>query len=166
MSDQPESDSQPLPRSRACFVCGVENAGGIRSKFHLDNGRVWAEVVVPDHMVGYDHMVHGGIVATLLDEVMGWAANCHLLGASTTGELTIRYRDAAPVGRPLRLEGEVVRSRGKLCYTEGRLLTPEGVVAASAKGKFMGRATPEGESVSYDLVYEPGDARIFEQTDG
>lgn len=155
--------NKPLPRSKNCFVCGVENGQGFRLKFFLADDRVFTQVTIPENMVGYDGMAHGGVVATLLDEVMGWAANCHLRGATTTGELTIRYRNAAPVGRELSLEGEVVKSRGRLCYTQGRLFGPDGEVIALGKGKFMGRPDLSPEALSYGLVYERDDARIFEE---
>lgn len=153
---------QPLPRSRSCFVCGAENGRGFRLKFYLNEAGVQSHVIVPEDMAGYDGMAHGGIVATLLDEAMGWAANCHLKSATTTGELSIRYRRATPVGEELLLEGAVVRSRGPLCFTEGRLTDGAGVLMASGKGKFMGRPEATGEMVSAMLVHEPGDVRIFD----
>lgn len=152
--------SEGLPNSRDCYVCGIDNPQGWRLKFRRDRGRVHAKVVLPDWAVGFRGVGHGGLVATLLDEVMSWAATCEAKGPTATGEMTVRFRQPTPVGEELTLEAEVIKSRGPLLYAEGRLLRGDGTVCASSTGKHM--RLPSSSKSGFELVHEPGDARIFE----
>lgn len=155
--------SERLPNSRDCFVCGVGNSRGLKMTFHRDEGRVYAHVTLPTWAVGFSGVAHGGLVATLLDEVMGWCANCALKSPTVTAEMTVRYRQPTPVNEELLLEADVIKSRGALAYVSGRLLRSDGTLCASSTGKHM--RTPSADAVDgtrYELVYAPGDARIFE----
>ena len=63
------------PNSRYCFVCGRENPYGLKMSFYeVEPGHALAEYTVPEHYQGYPGIVHGGIVATMLDETLGRAA--------------------------------------------------------------------------------------------
>ena len=117
--------TERLPNSQDCFVCGVGNAHGLRLKFLREDGRVFTRVTLPDWAVGFRGVAHGGLVATLLDEVMGWSANCAAKCATMTAEMTVRYRRPTPVGEELlhqriaeltetveRLQGAVERQNG------------------------------------------------------
>jgi acyl-coenzyme A thioesterase PaaI-like protein len=152
--------SEPLPNSRDCYVCGIDNPRGWRLKFHRANGRVYTRVTLPDWAVGFRGVGHGGLVATLLDEVMSWAATCEARGPTATGEMTVRFRQPTPVGEELLLEAEVVKARGLLLYVEGRLLRLDGTVCAGSTGKHM--RLPESSKSDFELAYEPGDSRILE----
>ncbi len=155
--------SERLPNSRDCFVCGIGNDRGLRLKFHRDSGRVYTRVTLPGWAVGFNSVAHGGLVATLLDEVMGWCANCALKGPTMTAEMTVRYRHPTPVNEELLLEAEVMRARGPLACIEGRLLRSDGTLCASSTGKHMrAPSAKDGDGTRYELVYAPGDARIFE----
>lgn len=122
------------PNSRNCFVCGRENANGLGlSFFEVGPDEVTAEVVIPSHFEGYPGIVHGGIIATMLDEIAERAA---LIGEHTrfrlTAKLEIRYRKPVPIKKPLRLRGIVVRRRGRLAFAHAELILPDGTVAAEA----------------------------------
>ncbi|HEX2979072.1 MAG TPA: PaaI family thioesterase [Anaerolineaceae bacterium] len=99
--------------ARRCFVCGVENEHGLGLKFYETGpGEVIAEVTVPEHFQGYPGVVHGGIVASMLDEVAGRT----LMGDVSprfmvTARLTVRYRKPVPLGAKLVLKGHVSKLR-------------------------------------------------------
>jgi acyl-coenzyme A thioesterase PaaI-like protein len=58
--------------SKNCFVCGVENIQGLQIDFYeVEAGKVTAAITVPQHFQGYPGIVHGGIIAAMLDEVAG-----------------------------------------------------------------------------------------------
>jgi hypothetical protein len=154
--------SESLPNSRDCFVCGIDNPRGLALKFHRDNGRVFTKVALPDWAVGFQDTAHGGLVATLLDEAMSWAATCHARGPTATAEMTVRFRKPTPVGTALRLEAEVTKARGVLLLVEARLVGEGGEVLAQSTGKHM--KLPESARDTYELAYGPNDARIFEET--
>jgi len=109
-----------LPSSRNCFVCGVENPVGLKLKFFLvEAGLVEAAYEAPARFEGYPGVLHGGIVASILDETSGRA-----FGLSEeqprfmfTAKLEVIYRKNVPIGKPLRIVGKAIKDRG--CSAEG-----------------------------------------------
>lgn len=131
----------PADRGRsdadACFVCGPENPIGLHITFRLENGICRAEFTPQPNHQGYDGVTHGGIIFSLLDDVM---ANCLFLQGirAYTAKCTIRFRDPIPVGTSLVLEGHEVRRKGRFVILEGRVLRAEsGEVAAEAESTFL-----------------------------
>ncbi|GAB6062991.1 PaaI family thioesterase [Deferrisoma palaeochoriense] len=121
-----------------CFVCGKENPEGLRLEFRFDEAAGTIETVWtprPVH-IGYEGIVHGGLVATLLDEALGKLTT--LLGTpAVTAELTVRYLKPVPVGRPLRVTGRVSNGRGRLLTGEAEALLEDGTPAARATAKLV-----------------------------
>ena len=132
------TDREYLPHSARCFCCGDENSCGIRARFFVEGDVVGAEIVLPRHMNGYRDVAHGGVVAALLDETMGWAAT--VFGKEhpmyVTGEITVKYLAPVPVGEEIEVRSRLVEDAGRLAYAEGRLLHG-GKECARAKGKFV-----------------------------
>jgi uncharacterized protein (TIGR00369 family) len=123
------------PNSKGCFVCGVENENGLGLEFfELGDGRVAAEPVLPDSFQGYPGIVHGGIVASMLDEITGRAAmiNDHN-HFRLTAKLEIRYRRPVPTGETIRLVGWVVEDRSRLVNAHGEIRLVDGTLAAEAE---------------------------------
>jgi uncharacterized protein (TIGR00369 family) len=122
------------PNSANCFVCGRENTNGLGLSFYeVGPDEVTAEVVIPNHFEGYPGIVHGGIVASMLDEIAGRAV---LVGEHEhfrlTAKLEIRYRKPVPSGELLRLRGIVERRRGRVAFAHAALNLPDGTLAAEA----------------------------------
>lgn len=123
------------PNSRFCFVCGLENPYGLHIRFHtIAVGEVTAEVTIPEHFQGYPGMVHGGIIAAMLDEVAGRS----LMGEDPprfmlTARLDVRYRRKVPVGQPIRLVGKVVKNREHTAVAIGQILDLDGNLLAEAE---------------------------------
>lgn len=124
-------------RANRCFVCGPRNAIGLHVRFRLDAEVCRGEFTPgPDH-VGYDGVTHGGIVFSLLDDVM---ANWLWLKGERcfTARAEIRYREPLPVGTAVALEGRLVRRRGRLVEMEGKVLRAGSATPiAEATGRFM-----------------------------
>ena len=121
-----------------CFVCGPDTPEGLRREFRVDAvARSIETVWVPRPVhAGYEGMVHGGLVATVLDETLGKLST--ILGTpAVTAELTVRYRKPVPVGRPLRVRGWITRERGRLIAGEAEAVLEDGTVAATAALKLM-----------------------------
>ena len=123
--------------SNQCFVCGPANPIGLGVAFSLDGDVCRGEFTPgPEHM-GYDQVTHGGIVFSLLDDVM---ANWVWLQGERcfTAKADIRYRAELPVGTPIRLEGRCVKRKGRLAQMEGLLIRhADDYVIAQASGAFM-----------------------------
>jgi len=97
----------------------------------------WTETTLAPDFQGWEDITHGGIVATILDEVMGWAlASADSWGY--TAKLTIQYRRPTPIGRRLRAEGRLVERRRRLLTTRAQLADAEtGELLATADGLYV-----------------------------
>jgi len=99
-----------------CFGCGAENPDGLRMVFEPRDGEAVAEYQVPDRYQSWAGMVHGGLVALMLDEAVGWAA-WHAGHPGVTGRLQVSFRRPLKLGEPLRIVGKVENVRRSLVYT-------------------------------------------------
>ncbi len=96
-----------------CFACGATNPSGMRLEIELGEARARTEWIAGDDFVGWSDKIHGGIVATLLDEVMAWAPSSFDSWA-VTAEMSVRYRSPASPGERLVAEGRVTDRRPDL----------------------------------------------------
>lgn len=119
-----------------CFVCGMENLDGLRIKWHTAGLCTKAEFIAPAKFQSWKGVLHGGIVATILDEAMARLA-CELYGKAVTAELTIRYVAPSPIGEPLFIQGDVVKESRKIIEMKATLSDASGKILAYATGKVM-----------------------------
>jgi acyl-coenzyme A thioesterase PaaI-like protein len=99
-----------------CFGCGPLNEDGLRLVFTPGPAGSVAEYDVPDRFQSWAGMAHGGIVALMLDEAVGWAA-WHAGHPGVTGRLAVSYRRPLKLGERVRITGTVERVRRSLVYT-------------------------------------------------
>jgi uncharacterized protein (TIGR00369 family) len=119
-----------------CFACGQDNEHGMRLRIVPTEDGCRAVFTPPRRFEGFHGMVHGGIVATLLDEVIAWA--CRLRGYNgLTAELTVRYKKPVPVNEPVELIGRVLNEHGKLVHAESLMRNEKGEVLATARAKMI-----------------------------
>ena len=138
MTESPQNLT-PLPHKaqNRCFGCGAANPTGLRLEFlAAEDGSVVSLATVPEAFDGHPGYLHGGIIATLLDEAMSKAVRALGLTAMTR-QMEIDYRRPVPSGAPLRLEGRIVRGEGRKHWTEAKILNAKGIVLAEAKGLFI-----------------------------
>lgn len=120
-----------------CFACGKLNPAGLHLDFEVTRHSAEATYVGRREHQGYDGTLHGGIVAALLDETMGWAI-FHQGIWGVTAKLDVTYRRPVPVGEELRVRGEVVRDRGRAIEIRGTVARASGgEVLAEADGLFL-----------------------------
>jgi uncharacterized protein (TIGR00369 family) len=98
-----------------CFGCGPLNLEGLRLVFVPGPKGTSVEFVVPQRYQSWAGMAHGGIVALLLDEAVGWAA-WHAGHPGVTGRLQVSYRRPLKLGEPIRIVGNVDKVRRTLVY--------------------------------------------------
>lgn len=123
------------PNSAHCFVCGRDNPRGLYMSFY-DNGKdeVCSQYTVDEVYQGYPGIVHGGVVAAMLDEVVARVAmigDPHHFMMSVT--LQVKFRHAVPTETPLKIVGRIVRLRGRLGKAVGHILLPDGTIAAESE---------------------------------
>lgn len=142
-SDRPDA---PAGRDRLndasayqrCFACGARNDAGLRLTFWHEGDAVVTEFTASEAFQGFPGVVHGGILATLLDETLNRTAMAE--GRWTmTGRLDVRYRAPAPVGQALRITARQLSSRARMIQASGeiRLKDAPHTVIATAEGLFM-----------------------------
>ena len=122
-----------------CFACGATNPIGMRLKIEIGQDMSRATWVAGDDFVGWSDKIHGGIIATLLDEVMAWAPASDDAWA-VTAEMTIRYRSPASPGEELRAVGRVVGRRRRIYDVTGEVRGADGRVIAEGSGTYLGAA--------------------------
>ena len=123
-----------------CFVCGDKNPHGLRIAFYYDRDQAVGEYTAHEKFQGYQGIFHGGLVSTLLDEIMAKAVLARQRYCMTV-EMTVRFRKAIPVGTKLRLTGRITRDRRRLLETAVEITGEDGAVYATATGKYLEAAT-------------------------
>lgn len=118
-----------------CFGCGQDNPIGLKLKFMEEGDEFWAEYMPREVYQGYPGILHGGIISTLLDEVM---VNQMLYrGISTvTVELNVRFKKPVPIGRKLRVTSRI-RNESRLVFEMESRLEVDGEVHAEGRAKLM-----------------------------
>jgi acyl-coenzyme A thioesterase PaaI-like protein len=118
-----------------CFICGVDNPIGLKLRIYQTSpGIIETTYTAPDHFQGYPGILHGGIVASILDEISGRA----LMGEPSsprfmfTGRLQVKYRKNVPTGKPLRIIGKAMKSKGKSAEGWAGIYDLEGNLLAEA----------------------------------
>jgi len=120
-----------------CFGCGPDNPGGLQLEFLLaEDKSVVSLTTIPDGFAGHPGYLHGGIIATLLDESMSKSVRAQGLTAMTR-QLEVEYLRPVPAGEPIRLEGRVIRSEGRKHWAEAKILNARGTTLAEGKGLFI-----------------------------
>ncbi len=127
-----------LPHTKSCFVCGLNNPIGLKLDFETDGTRVRTRAVFGSEHVGFKGTVHGGFIATLLDEVMVWACGVQTKRFAYCAELTVRFLEPIKPGDELLATGELTANRrNRLFETSGRLENQAGTVLATATAKYL-----------------------------
>lgn len=159
-SDPTPPQAQSLPVSESCFVCGKHNPHGLQLRFQHREGVVRTQVTLPGHTAGFEQRTHGGIVAGLLDEAMGWATVLVSGRFTYTAELTVRYKDRVPVQEPLIVSGAVDRATRRLILASATIHDESSAELATATGKFMVVTEEETRRIAEDLIYSPSCWRL------
>ena len=126
-----------------CFACGELNEHGLHLELHTDPDGSWIELTLEPRFQGWDGVAHGGIVCTILDEVMAWS----VIGRGTwgvTARLNVAFRRPIRTGHAIRATGRVVAEHRRASRTAGEVVDVRtGEVLATAEGTFI--AVPEDE---------------------
>jgi uncharacterized protein (TIGR00369 family) len=121
-----------------CFVCGMDNPGGMRLKFILDEARqiFVCRFRLSKRYTGPPGHCHGGVIACILDDAMGKVNKLHHVVALTK-EMTIEYLKPVPLRKPLRVEGREVSVHGRQHINTAEILNEKNEVLARSRGTFI-----------------------------
>lgn len=126
------------PAQNRCFGCGTANPSGLHLEFLLAaDGLVVCLPTISETFESRPGYLHGGIIATLLDEIMSKAVRARGSHSAMTRHLQVDYLRPVPSLTPLRIEGRVLRSKGRSHWTEARILNAQGTTLAHAKAVFV-----------------------------
>jgi acyl-coenzyme A thioesterase PaaI-like protein len=113
-----------------CFGCGTANRSGLQlDGFRRDGDQVSVTFLPQSHHTGFADFLHGGIVATALDEIMAWTAMLIEGVLVVTGTMELRFRKPARAGTTFRLVGKLIERRGRRLMINGTLYDGETMIA-------------------------------------
>ena len=118
------------------FVHGLRNAAGLHLRYRLEGDRVVTTWTPAQEHCGFPGTVHGGLIAAVLDDVMGRCSTLHRTWV-VTGRMETRYREAASLGVPLRVAGWITRRTRRVMTAESRMSQADGTVVAEASGTYL-----------------------------
>jgi hypothetical protein len=119
-----------------CFGCSPKNDCGLQLRFYISKKGCFADYVVPDYFCGFSQWTHGGIIASMLDEVAAWSIISHLFKVGITREITTKFLNPVPARTKIRVEGEIISSDEKSAIIESRITSKDGVLLAKAESKW------------------------------
>ena len=134
------SNRIPLEDDHYCFACGKENLSGLRIHWEIIGKTTQAEFVPKKEHQGWKNIVHGGILATLLDEAMtrlAWV----VCGGALTAEIQVRYLKPAHIGEKLLIFGEIIKENRKLVEMKAKVYKQDkdskAILIAHSNGKAL-----------------------------
>jgi acyl-coenzyme A thioesterase PaaI-like protein len=121
---------------RYCICCGEKNPLGFKMKFRFEKEKILSETVVPKEYQGFTDVVHGGILGTLLDELI---VNLYWLKGEkvVTAEYQIRLKAPCPVNQKIFLSAWAVEAKRRLHYTAAEARLADGTLVAEATAKCL-----------------------------
>ena len=128
------------PNSKMCFICGLENPIGLKLRiYQTEPGVIETSYTAPDHFQGYPGVLHGGIVATILDEISGRAQMGDVAAPRFmfTAKLEVKYRKNVPTGKPLKIIGKAGRVKGKIAESWAGIYDQDGSMLAEANAMLI-----------------------------
>jgi uncharacterized protein (TIGR00369 family) len=127
----------PVENDRRCFCCGPDNPHGLHLEIsYPGKGTAETALLIDPRYAGWNGITHGGLLATLLDEMMAHA--CISAGTkAVTAEMTTRFLRPVPVGSRVRVTAAVTAERGRVIAAGGKLYEGGGELAAEATARFL-----------------------------
>ncbi len=120
-----------------CFACGTLNEHGLGLVLHVEPQRAWVDLELEKRFEGWDDIAHGGIICTILDEVMAWALAAED-NWGVTARMAVEFRRPVKIGQPIRAEGWITRKRRRIIDTEARIVDrDDGTLLAAASGVYV-----------------------------
>jgi uncharacterized protein (TIGR00369 family) len=147
-----------------CFACGTLNEHGLRLDLHLGERRSWTELTLDSRFEGWVGIAHGGIVATILDEVMAWSLVAED-NWGVTARMSVEFRRPIPVGSNVRAEGWIVRSRKRIVETAAQVVDGNGTILATAAGTYLAADATRKRELQARYGYRAAAARRRDDPD-
>lgn len=142
-----------LPHTHSCFVCGESNPIGLNLRFETDGRAVRTRFTPRAEHIGFKQVVHGGLIATVLDEIMVWACVAQTKRFAYCAELTVRFQNPLRPGEETTASAELVTNRrDKIFDVKSQLKDRAGKILATATGKYIPVKSAELADMATDMV--------------
>jgi uncharacterized protein (TIGR00369 family) len=143
--------AKPKIKRKICYACGPDNPQGMRLKFAVypEDPVVRATFTLAHRYQGPPASVHGGIIATLVDEAMGKLSRLDGVVAMTA-ELNVEYLRPVPLGRKILIEARPAEHRGRSYWRECTIHDAKGTLLVRGRGRFVKVAERDGNADSYE----------------
>jgi acyl-coenzyme A thioesterase PaaI-like protein len=154
--DDPSLERIRLPWTRSCFVCGEANPQGIHAQIFKVRDVIEMAFVPRREFVGYASVVHGGLVGTVLDELMTWAALVKGRRPFFAADFSVRFKAPLPPEQVCLVRARVTGMRRQVLDTESWIESEAGTVYARGAGRYL--PVPESQLSGFhdDFVWQPG----------
>ena len=143
-----------------CFGCAPHNSNGLQMEFMEEGEYVLSEWIPKNYFQGYYQVLHGGIQATLMDEIASWLVQVKLKTAGVTSVMTVRYKKTVPIDKGnIRLRARLTGTRRNLADIHVELFAPDGELGA--EGDFVYFTFPQKMAV--EKLHYPGYEAFFKE---
>ena len=140
-------DQSKLAADDLCFACGADNEHGLKMKVYYGGELAKCRLTLPQHFQGWVTMAHGGVVTTILDEIMSYAI-LEFAGQGVTMRLETVFRKPVPLGTELMAFGWTTNQRGRVAEAAGEVrLADNNTLLAQASGRWLLKLGPDGKPV-------------------
>ncbi|MGB3225192.1 MAG: PaaI family thioesterase [Desulforhopalus sp.] len=139
MTKSSDAPWKQLPNlDKDCFGCGLENHSGLQMTFETNGEQIRSKINVTPQFRGWSKLVHGGVISTILDETMSWAAIFLMKRFILTKQMTIQFHRPVYVGSSLSGIGSIKeRIRERKAIIKAELFDDKGELCASSEGEFV-----------------------------
>jgi len=145
-----------LPHTHSCFVCGESNPVALKLLFHTDGRVVQTRFTARSEHIGFKGIVHGGLISTVLDELMVWACAVQTKRFAFCAELNVRFLNSLRPNQEALVTGELVTNRKDRIYeAKAELKNAGGEILASATGKYVPVPGTNIAEMATDFVDDP-----------
>ena len=135
---RPIASMRELPHPHSCFVCGAANPLGLKLRFETDGHRVQTRFVPRPEHIGFRDIIHGGLLATILDEIMVWVCAVRTRRFAFCAEMSVRYLRPVHPRVELQIQGELTADRrGKIFEAQAAVENSAGETLVIARGKYI-----------------------------
>lgn len=120
-----------------CFGCGSENEHGLRMRFETDGSRLYSSLIIAGHLRGWSNLAHGGVISSILDEMMSWTAICLSERLILTKKMEVEFLRPVLINEEILVEGwsdEIIKDRTAI--VSAKIMDAKGNELARSKGHF------------------------------
>jgi uncharacterized protein (TIGR00369 family) len=148
-----------LPHTHSCFVCGESNAIGLNLRFEAEGNVVRTRFTPRPEHIGFKQVVHGGIIATVLDEIMVWACAVQTKQFAYCAEMSVRFLKPLRPGEEVEVIAELAANRrNRIFEAKGEVRDKTGNILATSTGKYLPLKGGDLTDMAEDFVGNPADA--------